>query len=83
MIMLPLPKDRFARLNLMTHELFHRAQKDLGFYAFSPDNPHLDKKQGRIFMRLELEALKKALFTDGKKRKDHIADALLFRQYRQ
>src|SRR5215212_4501865 len=44
MIMLPLPKDKKARINLIAHELFHRAQSSLGFKAHNPDNPHLDEK---------------------------------------
>ncbi len=41
---------------------------------------HLDTKEGRIYLKLELEALKRALNTSHPA--THIKNALLFRQYR-
>lgn len=83
MIMLPLPRSRQNRINLLTHELFHRSQQQLGFPAHNPDNNHLDQKNGRIALRLELEALKKAIAANAEREmKKHIADALAFRLYR-
>lgn len=82
MIILPLPKNKKDRINLLAHELFHVAQPQLGFKLFSPDNKHLDDKDGRIYLRLELEALLTAL-TDLTNRKEHLRAALSFRQYRQ
>lgn len=84
MVMLPLPQNKNSRINLLTHELFHRAQKALGFFAYNPDNNHLDKKDGRVYLRLELEALQKAVLADSlNELKLHIANALAFRSYRQ
>lgn len=84
MIMLPLSQNKSSRISLLTHELFHRAQKTLSFFAYNPDNNHLDKKDGRIYLRLELEALQKAVLADSPKElKLHIANALAFRSYRQ
>ncbi len=84
MVMLPLPKNFHNRQNLLSHELFHRSQAALGFFPFNPDNNHLDKKDGRIHFRLELEALKKAVYAGTEaERKEHLANALLFRQYRR
>ena len=84
MVMLPLPKNYNERLNLLTHELFHRIQPEIGFanlYQKSCD--HLDKKEGRIYLKLEMEALKKALTTNNEnQQKEHIKNALLFRTYR-
>lgn len=83
MIMLPLPKNKKDRINLMAHELFHRAQSSLGFKAHNPDNPHLDEKDARIYLRLELESLKKAISAPSKSAiKTHITNALAFRKYR-
>lgn len=83
MIMLPLPKDKKARINLIAHELFHRAQNSLGFKANNPDNAHLDEKDARIYLRLELESLKKALAASAEPEiKTHITNALAFRRYR-
>lgn len=83
MIMLPLPEQKQDRINLLAHELFHRAQKSLGFVAYNPDNNHLDQKDGRVYLRLELEALKKALTAeDYSETKTHLTNALTFRAYR-
>ncbi|HYF31687.1 MAG TPA: hypothetical protein VD993_11255 [Chitinophagaceae bacterium] len=83
MIMLPLPKDKKTRINLIAHELFHRAQRSLGFKAHNPDNAHLDEKDARIYLRLELEALKNALAAASMPEiKKHIANALAFRKHR-
>jgi hypothetical protein len=83
MIMLPLPNDKHDRLNLITHELFHRAQPQLNFDLNNADNNHLDRKDGRIYLRLELEALKSAILGGpGKTRQTHISNALTFRRAR-
>jgi hypothetical protein len=83
MIMLPLPKDKQARVNLIAHELFHRAQRSLGFIAHNPNNDHLDEKDARVYLRLELEALKNALVAGSiPQMKKHVANALAFRKHR-
>ena len=85
MVMLPLPKDYNERLSLLIHELFHRIQPKVGFAHLPRTNcDHLDKLYGRIYLKLELEALKKALASkDEMIQKEHIKNALLFRIYRQ
>jgi len=81
--MLPLPTKKNDRINLLAHELFHKAQPALNFKLFNTDNNHLDKKDGRIYLRLELEALKKAISaTNPSEIKLHLTDALTFRKYR-
>lgn len=60
-VMLPLPEDAAARRVLMAHESFHRIQRVLGVSAREGDNGHLDAKEGRIYLRLEMAALKAAL----------------------
>jgi hypothetical protein len=72
------------RVDLFSHELFHRIQPELGFTNFNElPNDHLDTKNGRLYLRLELEALKKALNSVRQKEKlDHIQHALSFRLYR-
>lgn len=83
MVMLPLSLNKNNRINLLSHELFHRAQNTLGFFPYNPDNTHLDKKDGRIYLRLELEALKKAVMARSQKdMKENISDALTFRAFR-
>lgn len=84
MILLPhLPETRQGRINLMAHELFHKAQPLLGFNPHDPINNHLNEKDGRVYLRLELEALKMALtsITDSEINKN-ITNALCFRKFR-
>ncbi|HAQ66084.1 MAG TPA: hypothetical protein DCR43_09580 [Bacteroidales bacterium] len=84
MIMLPLPEDKNLRLNLLTHELFHWAQPSLGFVINNRDNSHLDQKEGRIYLRLELKALYRATIAKTPLGvKEHIINALILRKYRQ
>src|SRR5690554_4439473 len=83
MLTLPLPTNRYDRTDLTTHELFHRAQKSLGFTIRREDNNHLDQKDGRIYLRLELAALEAALKASRLHRsEEHLRNALVFRKYR-
>ena len=83
MIMLPLPTDKHERLNLLAHESFHVNQPSLGFLLFNTANNHLDQKDGRVYLRLELEALKNAVQSRNKKeQKMHLTNAFTFRAYR-
>jgi len=83
MIMLPLPQNKKDRINLLAHELFHTVQPSLGFALYNPENNHLDQKDGRVYLRLELEALKKAVQSASEKElQQHVTNALTFRKYR-
>ncbi|WP_292010121.1 hypothetical protein [Chryseobacterium sp.] len=83
MIMLPLPKNKEDRINLLAHESFHSIQPSLGFVFSNSDNNHLDQKGGRIYLRLELEALKKAVQASSEKElHQHLTNAFTFRKYR-
>lgn len=83
MIMLPLPTNKQVRINLLAHELFHTLQPRLGFEQHNKESNHLDQKDGRIYLRLELEALKKAVFSvSDKDQQRHLTNAILFRKYR-
>lgn len=83
MIMLPLPENHYDRINLLAHELFHKAQPSLGFVHSNKESNHLDQKEGRIYLRMELEALKKAVLSDSEKeQKKHLTNAFIFRKYR-
>jgi hypothetical protein len=83
MIMWPLPEERRSRLRLMTHELFHRIQDEIGLASSDVSNRHLDSQDGRIWLRLEWRALERALEEQGTARREAIADAVYFRRYRQ
>jgi hypothetical protein len=83
MVLLPLPQDRYERLALLVHESFHRIQDDLGLAGPDPLNPHLDERDGRYWLRLELRALAAALRGAGAVRDRAARDAMLFRRERQ
>nr|MBK9652490.1 hypothetical protein [Bacteroidota bacterium] len=84
MIMLPLPSTYHDRINLFAHELFHVAQPSLQLKFMNVDNNHLDKKDGRVYLRLELEALIKTVqATNERDINNHLTNALSFRMYRQ
>lgn len=83
MIMLPLPQNKYDRIGLLAHESFHRIQPALGFELNNVENNHLDQREGRIYLRLELEALKKAAESvSEKEQQKHLVNALTFRKYR-
>jgi hypothetical protein len=83
MVMWPLPSERQRRVRLMMHELFHRLQDSLKLAGANPTNRHLESRDGRIWLRIELRALERALFEQGTARRDAVADAIYFRRYRQ
>lgn len=81
MVAFPLPELKEERLRLLIHESFHRIQPEIGFDSIEEEhNNHLDTKEGRVFMKLEMEALKQALDSDNPEK--HIKNALMFRHYR-
>lgn len=83
MVMWPAPTIPHARNRLLLHEMFHRVQQDVGLPANNPLNAHLDSKDGRIWLRLEMRALAEALAQDGEGRLAAIGDALAFRARRR
>ena len=82
MVQLPLPADPKKRMSLLFHEMFHRIQDEIGLPANSPVCEHLDSREGRIYFRLELEALKAAISKPVHQRRKDLEAALAFRQYR-
>lgn len=83
MIMMPMPDDQQKRIDLLAHELFHLHQPSLGFKLFNIDNNHLNEFNGRIYLRLELEALRKAIIANNQREQiKHVSNALSFRKYR-
>ena len=83
MVAYPLPTDTFELTSLFIHEMFHRLQKEIGLSFCSYDNSHMDKMQARLYLKLELLALLKAINSKDKEQKQSITDAILFRQYRR
>lgn len=83
MLIWPLPSNRYARTQLLMHELFHRVQPELGMLGQSPANEHLDEEEARVLLRLELRALEEALLRSDEEREAAIRDALRFRAERR
>jgi hypothetical protein len=82
MILTPVPDDPYSRNSLLIHELWHRIQEEIGFPTTDPSNNHLDMRDGRIWMQLEMRALQNALSHTGDQRREALRDALLFRAKR-
>src|ERR1043165_1937518 len=80
--MLP-EKDADVRQQNMLHGLFHRIQPGLGLMTEDGSNEHLDTFEGRVWMRLERGALRRAVESSGTDRTEAIADALAFRRERR
>ncbi|HEV8600937.1 MAG TPA: hypothetical protein VGQ69_16370 [Gemmatimonadales bacterium] len=83
MLIWPLPADSLARAVLVAHELWHRIQDSLGLPARDPPSPHLAGRDGRLWLRLEGRALRRAIEGGLPARERALRDALLFRAYRQ
>ena len=74
----------------LMHESFHRVQPKLGFVFAGTRNaswmisgdPALDTEAGRIWLRGEIHALRRALTSSGAARKEALSDALELRAYR-
>lgn len=81
-VMLPLPTDPFQRLRLLAHESFHRIQSSLGLSASDAPNACLDTEAGRLWLRMELRALARAMREQGAPARRSAADAMLFAAYR-
>jgi hypothetical protein len=85
MVALPLPADRFARVDLLMHEVFHREQSALGLAQNDALNNQLDMRPGRTWLRLEYRALARALelLPDTAAARRDVQSALIFRAERR
>jgi hypothetical protein len=83
MAMLPVHHEPFEQLRLLAHESFHRIQPALGLSTGDPHAAHLDEFEGRLWLRLELRALARALDSDDEAALVAATDALAFRAWRQ
>ena len=81
-VRLPLSSDRLARVQLLLHESFHRIEDSLNLAGGDPMLPHLDERDGRYWLRLELRAMSAALSATGDSALQATRDALLFRARR-
>ena len=83
MVMWPVPQYKQPRIRLMLHECFHRVQTLIGLEGKDAQNGHLDSLEGRIWLQMEWRALERAFWQQGEERKQDVADALYFRNYRR
>jgi len=85
MVALPLPRDRYTRVGLVMHEVFHREQEALGLRQVDALNNQLDMRPGRTWLRLEYRALARALesLPDENAARHHAESALIFRAERR
>ncbi len=68
-----------GRINLLSHEIFHLHQNDLGIKNTISVNYHMDEAQGRALLQIEMKALQQALEHDTVS----LHEALYIRAYRQ
>lgn len=83
MVVWPPRADSVERRVLMAHELWHRIQDSLGLPSGIPSNAHLATRDGRLWLRLEGRALRKALGAAGTLRLRALEDAIAFRRARR
>jgi len=82
-VMWPLPAERTDRCRLLAHEMTHRLQPRLGACRFAQTPcEHLDERDGRLLLRLEMRALAAALGAEGEARAQALVDALAARARR-
>jgi hypothetical protein len=76
---LPVEEDDFRIKTQALHSLFHRFQKMAGTSSFGYNTNNMDEKEARLWIKLEWQALRKALTTEGEEQRLAIRDALIFR----
>src|SRR5262245_13329211 len=62
-----------VRQQVLLHGLFHRIQPELGLMTEDGFNEHLDTLEGRVWMRLEWRALRRAVESSGSRQAEAIA----------
>lgn len=75
--------DTLLYIRTFIHEMFHVFMSSNNYDNVTYNNPHIDTRDGRVYLQLELLALKKALISNGVNRKEAIKEALCFRNKRQ
>ncbi|MFN8240361.1 MAG: hypothetical protein U0X39_06365 [Bacteroidales bacterium] len=83
--MAPLPpREDTARIVMRAiHGLFHVYQKNEGFNPTPVTTKRLDEKNARLWLKLELRALRQAIDSSEETRSRSIRDALIFRGARR
>jgi len=79
LVPLPETENEYVIKTRMIHSLFHRFQSIKGVGSRNYNTSHKDEKQARIWLKLEWNALRKAISSLGAERNLAIRDALIFR----
>ncbi len=79
--MAPLPpeEEEYRIKSRAIHSLYHSFQMSKGIAPATFNVPVMDEKQARLWLKLELKALKKAILSENEERQLAIRDALIFR----
>ncbi len=81
-VLWPLPENRLERSNLMMHELFHQLQQITALPKTDANCQHLETMEGRLLLKVELEALKKVINDYPKFNRSDLVNALVMRAFR-
>ena len=76
---LPVEEDGYRIITRAVHSLFHRFQENTGFTSSGYNTPNMDEKNARLLLKLEWNALRKAIDSQGEEQQLAIRDALIFR----
>jgi hypothetical protein len=76
---LPAENDEYRVITRAIHSLFHRFQESIGFTSSGYNTWNMDEKNGRLLIKLEWNALRKAIVSSGEEQQLAIRDALIFR----
>lgn len=76
---IPTEEDDFRTISRAIHGLFHSFQESEGYTSQSYNTSNMDEKNARLWIKLEWNALRKAINTEGPEQKLALRDALIFK----
>ncbi len=76
---LPNEEDEYRIITRAIHGLFHYFQETVGYTSSGYNTMNMDEKNARLWIKLEWNALRKALNSEGAEQQLAIRDALIFR----
>lgn len=79
MVPLPPEEDELRIKTRTIHVLYHCLQMRAGIQPVLFNQPSMDEKEARMYIKLEWKALKKAMASEGDERLVAVRDALVFR----
>lgn len=79
MVPLPPEEDQLRIRTRSIHVLYHCFQLKHGIQPVLFNQPSMDEKEARLYIKLEWKALKKAIMSEGNERLLALRDALVFR----